>query len=99
LLGLAPAGAALAQPAHADLTLSWFEVIAGSTTAVSSPNGILEPGEAARLRVSIAFTPVGTLVGSSTGPAPVAGFYRTGFDLDLVSGQGGIWNRFNATPG
>lgn len=89
-----------AQVGRADLTLDWMEVLAGTSTPVASPNGILEPGEAARFSVSIAFSPIGTQVPYfPLGTAPVAGFQRTGFGVSPTTVFGGSWDSFGVTGG
>ena len=35
------------------VSYSWSEVVAGTLTPVSSPNGVLEPGEGARIGLNI----------------------------------------------
>ncbi len=91
-----------AQLGHADITLSWNEVVSGTAIPVPSPNGILEPGEAVRFSISISFTPVGTLLPYFPPPgfmAPVAGFQRTGFGISPTTFSGGSWDAFGVTPG
>lgn len=91
----------VAQTSYAHFTLSWSEVVEGTSTPVNSPNGLLEPGEAARLSVSIDFTPVGTLVPYSPPLlAPVAGFFGTPFSVaSTVSQSGSTWSNFSTTTG
>lgn len=76
---------------HVDFTLSWLEVIAGTNTPIANPNGILEPGEAARLSISVAFSPpVGTITTYPMPPPPGIG---------IVAGFGGMWEDLVAAPG
>ncbi len=50
--------AGLASSAHAQelirVTYSWLEVVGGTTVPVSAPNSILEPGEGARISLTVA---------------------------------------------
>ncbi len=82
-------------------SLNWSEVIEGTTTPVGSPNGILEPGESARFKVSIDFTPIGTLVPYNPPLlAPVAGLYFAPFALGAtVSQVGVVWSNFQVNQG
>lgn len=77
-------------------SLAWSEVVEGSTTPVSSPNGMLEPGESARFKVSIDFTPIGTLVPYNPPIyAPVAGLYYAPFAVGSTEIQSGVnWSNF-----
>jgi len=92
---LVPACAAFSQIPHADHALNWTEVIAGTSAPVSSPNGMLDPGEGALVGLSVSFTPVGTPVFYQSplpgGTAPVAGFRGVGFSLDATAANGGSW--------
>lgn len=91
-----------AQSGHADITLGWMEVLAGTSTPVASPDGILEPGEAARFSISISFTPIGTLLPyfpPAGAMAPVAGFRRTGFGIVPTTSIGGSWDSLAFTSG
>jgi hypothetical protein len=70
------AGSTAAAPAQEVFVVnySWLEVIAGSITPVPAPNGVLEPGEGARIRVGVEARINGTsAVGQTTtftNPAP-----------------------------
>lgn len=79
---------AFGQFGFANFTLTWSEVDATTHVPVASPNGSLEPGEAARLNVSVAFSPIGSVI--QTGPGTVAGFAFTGFSL--YAGVAGSWS-------
>lgn len=84
---------ARAQSLFANFQLHWTEVNASTHNPVPSPNGTLEPGEAARIGFSVEFSPVGTVFGSET----VAGFVRTGFLLG--GGVPGSWSDVQVPPG
>lgn len=80
-------------------TLTWAEVHAGTNIPVSSPNGLVEPGEGVLFRVSAVFSPpVGTLIqapGSPTGSVVVAGLHRAIFGMAPAAGTGeefGQWS-------
>jgi hypothetical protein len=96
-------GQAVAQAAaQAWLELQWTEVYAGTNTPVANPNGILEPGEGALIRLSISFTPVGTQVQYNWpggGVAPVAGFRGGLFYLQGTGGTHGSWSHHQFAPG
>jgi hypothetical protein len=101
---LAAASSAHAQVPQVDHLLGWKEVIAGTNTPVNSPDGIIEPGEAVRIELSITFTPVGTLVAYQFPPpggvAPVAGFGGSLFRLIATSASNGTWSSpYGAIPG
>jgi hypothetical protein len=96
---LLPVGGALAQSAHVTGQWTWTEVVANSITPVAVPNGVIEPGEAVRIHVAIAFTPeVGSPVQyhlpSPGGVAPVAGFASGEFSLHASGALGGNWSHF-----
>ncbi len=80
----------LAQSTFANFALSWSEVDASTHLPISNSNGILEPGEAAKLSFSVAFSPIGTVVQVPAGTATVSGFARTGFILE--AGLIGAWS-------
>lgn len=102
ILALSPvtAWAQIAQMSH---SLSWVEVYAGTDDPVSVPDGILQPGEAARLSVTLSFTPVGTPVVYQSPPpggvAPVAGLEGTVFDIAANNALGGTWSFVGVSPG
>jgi hypothetical protein len=94
---------ALAQPWRINRTLEWSEVLAGTTTPVLNPNGILDPGESALLRVSATFSPpVGSLVVGvgPVGEATVKGLAQTVFSLGPVEWEEeqGTWEHLTAAP-
>ena len=93
-----------------DYTVNFVEVLAGTNAPVPTPNGILEPGEAARLSVSVSFTPaVGTTVAYTPPPSPgigtMAGFGSMVVDLcvgprNSPSPSGfGTWSFVQRAPG
>lgn len=105
LLSTICCASAYSQPARLTGTLAWTEVVAGTNTPVLTPNGVLEPGESARVRFSAAFTPgVGLpvtyqLPGGGTSTAPVAGLWSAVFALIATGANGGTWDFPTAIPG
>lgn len=94
------AATSFAQVPEVVHTLRWTEVQAGNAAPVASPNGMIEPGEAMMLSLSISFTPaIGTPVAFGGGTAPLAGYRASAFDLRAVSTLGGEWSHFNTSPG
>jgi hypothetical protein len=75
--------------------LDWREVDVGTNLPVASPNGVIEPGERARILLTAQFTPpVGTQVSFPTiptGSGTVMGFYRTSFSVWPTEGNVGSW--------
>jgi hypothetical protein len=95
---LSPASAQpTAPPPRFHTSVSWAEVNTGTLNPVPSPNGILEPGESAFLRLSLEFSPgVGQptrhfLTGVGWIESPVAGFHNTVFDVFATGADGGSW--------
>jgi hypothetical protein len=81
--------------------LEWTEVNALTNAPVANPNGILEPGEAARLIVSVSFTPpVGSVVQDPItlpGGATVRGFHSTIFGINPTNiEEAGSWYGFSS---
>jgi hypothetical protein len=91
-------GYSMGQTPEISHVLEWEEVVAGSQVPVSTPNGLLEPGEAALVSISVSFTPFGTPVAYQTpapgGVAPVAGLAGSGFNLIATGAMGGEWSGF-----
>ncbi len=80
LFSVASAAApAFGQFGFANFALRWSEVNAATHNPVPNSNGILDLGEAARISISVEFSPIGTTFGS--GALVVAGFAGTGFGL------------------
>jgi hypothetical protein len=84
--GLTAVSAPAAAQERVDYTLSFIEVLASTNAPVPNPNGVLEPGEAARIAISVSFTPpVGTTVTYPTPPPPgygtMAGFGSMFLDM------------------
>lgn len=78
-------------------TLSWIEVVASTSTPVPNPNGVVEPGEGARVRITTLITPgVGSIVTYQAPPAPghgtIAGMGSIFFDLLPTNAMGGLWS-------
>lgn len=102
---VAAAGLAAAAQAQENIayTLSWIEVVAGTSTPVPAPNGQLEPGEGARIRLSVNITPgIGATATYTPPPAPgagtIAGLGSVFFDLAQTNAFGGTWTNFNRLP-
>jgi hypothetical protein len=78
------------------LTWSFTEVYAGTNTPVASPNGVIEPGEAARIELTVSFSPaVGTLVQLTWTEGTVAGLAHTGCDLVGTNMAEGSWGHIS----
>ncbi len=78
-------------------TLTWSEVNAGTATPVASPNSVLDPGEGARIHVSVEIAPgIGAPATYTAPPAPgigtIAGLGSIFFDLVQTNAQGGTWS-------
>jgi len=94
---LMPTMAAWSQTPWFTYEAEWHEVQAGTNVPVTSPNGMLEPGEAVRLRLSASFTPVGTPVAyqqPGLGVGPVLGLLGAAFDITATDALGGVWGAF-----
>ncbi|MFN0134390.1 MAG: hypothetical protein ACKVW3_17895 [Phycisphaerales bacterium] len=83
LAAVGAASSAFAQGELAIHTWSFLEVAVGTNSPVPAPNGMLEPGEAARLTLNVSFTPA---VGSTATYTPPPG---TG--VGTVAGLGGVF--------
>jgi hypothetical protein len=102
----AVAGLASAASAQETVTytLSFVEVQAGTNTPVANPNGVVEPGEGARVQVSVNITPgIGSNATYTPPPAPgtgtIAGLGSIFFDLTQSNAQGGTWNNIGRATG
>jgi uncharacterized protein (TIGR03382 family) len=96
---VALAGTAFAAQAQEMVTFSWAftEVLANTTTPVANPNGLIEPGEGAELRLSVSFTPaVGGAITYTpppgTGNGTVGGLASIFFDLSASAGHNGTFH-------
>lgn len=102
-LCLAQASVSVAQMPEIIHSLDWREVYAGTNTPVASPDGVLEPGEAARVILSVSFTAVGTPVPYQNPPpggiGTIAGFGNSVFMLIASNALGGIWSDPVVPPG
>jgi hypothetical protein len=93
---------------HVHLQLSWHEVDALTGLPVASPNGVLEPGEGARVMLSASFSPpVGGMVPSPPALGPdwtVRGLYSTDVELRHSlgtwshMGTGAHWTNIGGWP-
>jgi len=95
------AAAAMAAPVGAQdtvsYTLDWIEVAAHSSAPVSAPNGRIDPGEGARVRITALITPgIGSPITYQPPPPPgngrVAGLLSIYFDLLGTNANGGDWS-------
>lgn len=81
------------------------EVYAGTNTPVAKPNGLLEPGEALRMELTVSITPeVGSVVNWSPSPpepghGTVAGLAAMHFDLLSIGDTWGTWSHMSRAPG
>lgn len=80
-------------------TLEWVEVHAGTATPVANPNGVLEPGEAALLRVAVEFDPIGTVITLPTISGTVAGLSRSIFAIMPQEISPGTWSHPSVAAG
>jgi hypothetical protein len=92
---LSGASPALGQDPVVTTVWSFTEVYAGTNTPVANPNGILEPGEAARIELTISFSPP---VGTALAQGSVAGFQSLRCDLIGFGDAGGAWSHFERPP-
>lgn len=94
---LGAAAAARGQEALATHLWTFVEVATGTNTPVGAPDGILQPGESARLTLSVSFTPaVGSTITYTpppgTGVGTVAGLGSVFFDILGGPGSQGTWS-------
>ncbi len=92
VLFLASGTCAQAQPLMQP-SYSWAEVYAGSSTPVSNPNGILEPGEGAFITLNLLATINGSSAVGQTISAPAP------FGVGIVRGIAGMTYDLNGTGG
>jgi hypothetical protein len=109
----AAALASLAAAAHSTaqelvtFTWSFTEVVANSTTPATGPlanNGVIDPGEAARIALRVSFSPpVGSPAAYTpppgTGEGTVAGFASMFLDLFSGAGSEGTFSNIVRAPG
>jgi hypothetical protein len=90
------AGAAQAQTPIVMTSWSFTEVYAGTNTPVMNPNGVIEPGEAARIELTVSFEPA---VGTPLPQGTVAGLF--GLTCDLVGSNmaEGMWSHLERREG
>lgn len=100
--------AAIAAPAHGQETITyswtWSEVLANTSTPVAAPNGMVEPGEGARLALTVTISPgIGTPATYQPPPPPgfgtIAGLGSVFFDLLGTNANGGTWGAIRRNPG
>jgi hypothetical protein len=97
LVGTTPASA---QSPSLSASLNFLEVFAGTNTPVPNPNGVIEPGEAARIELTIALSPpVGTHVQTAHGAGILAGLYYIIYDLRGSMAAEGSWSHLTRAPG
>lgn len=85
-------------------TLTFVEVQAGTNTPVANPNGVVEPGEGARIQLSVNITPgIGSPVTYTPPPAPgngtIAGLGSVFFDLTVNGSPAGTWSNIARASG
>jgi hypothetical protein len=102
---LALSAATSVSPAQEAITLHWSfsEVVAGTTAPVSNPNGVIEPGESARISMTVSFAPpVGTIMTYTPPPGPgfgpVAGLANAFGDLRTTVEGRGTWYSLQRDP-
>jgi len=94
---LAVAGLAAAANAQVvNYAWTWSEVNAGTSTPVAVSNGQIDPGEGARLALSVTIVPgIGSPATYQAPPAPgngtIAGLGSVFFDLFGTNANGGTW--------
>jgi len=103
---VAVAGLAAAANAQESFvySLTFTEVNAGTSVAVSAPNGTIDTGEAARVALKITMTPgIGATVTYTPPPAPgtgtLAGLGSVFFDIGQTNALGGTWNLITRNAG
>lgn len=110
LLAVAGAATPLTAQELCRLSYSWSEVLASSSTPVTNPNGMLDPGEGARITLSITLLLNGqSAIGHTTTfpspPPPGWGTIRGmgSWQYDLLGDQGtasaaGTWSNYSTAP-
>jgi len=102
------AACSAASTASADLSvtysLSFTEVLAGTSTPVTAPNGVIEPGEAARVALTVTIAPgIGSVLTYTPPPLPgsgtLAGLASVYFDLNQTNALGGTWTLLTRASG
>ncbi len=98
---LAAAGGTQAQE-FVTYTLTWAEVMAGTTKPVAMPNGRIDPGEGVRIAIRVEITPaVGSTASYPMPPPPgtgiIAGFGSMLIDLLGTDLMGGSWSNLATT--
>lgn len=83
---------------------SWAEVVAGTTIPVAAPNGLLEPGESAEIRLTVHVSPaVGSVVNYSPPPPPgvgvLSGLASIFFSLEMNGGFDGSFSHGRRAEG
>ncbi|MFN0134391.1 MAG: hypothetical protein ACKVW3_17900 [Phycisphaerales bacterium] len=101
--GMSIASSALAQGELVTSSLRFAEVLAGTSTPVASPNGLIEPGEGVRLILDVSFSPsVGSTTTYPTPPPPgigtIAGLAEVLFDLRGGATAQGTWSSIFRPP-
>jgi hypothetical protein len=79
--------------------LTWTEVDALTGEPVARPNGVLNPGEAARISLAVSYTPIGTLIPEPYAPGPgwhVYALFSMGITISSPPGQ---WTAGTVSPG
>ena len=106
--GFSTASAPAAAQEYLHLSIGWLEVTSGTNTPVPNPNRILEPGESARLSISVLIDPpIGSPVTYTPPPPPGIGTLAGlgAIFVDLLAGTGpspsgaGSWAFIAQAPG
>jgi hypothetical protein len=100
-LVLCAGASADAQQATFQHPFTTIEVLAGTTTPVANPNGLIEPGEGVLFELNLGFTPpVGTIVPWGTGTAEIAGLGDFQFTFRPTVGTAeGFWSHLQIAAG
>jgi hypothetical protein len=105
LLAASSAAAQQIRVGEVEVLWNFVEVIAGTNTPVTHPNGVIEPGEGARLELTIQYSPpAGTVVNYSAPPGSgvgqVAGLASIIYDLaGITPGWEGTWSHLSRRGG
>ncbi|MFN0134165.1 MAG: hypothetical protein ACKVW3_16745 [Phycisphaerales bacterium] len=104
---LAACGASSAQELMT-YSMTWSEVVGGTNQPVTTPNGVIEPGEGVRIALKVSFSPGVGATSSYTPPPPpgtgtIAGLGDIFIDIVGPNLTGGSWSNFTrnaaANPG
>jgi hypothetical protein len=100
---LATASSSVLAQEFVTYTLSWSEVVAGTTTPVAAANGRIDPGEGARIAIRVEITPGVGSTASYSGTARTRDGHDRGLRIDASSISlgsnlnGGTWSNMAST--